>query len=169
MKEDKNTVAKDVIRFHERAGIVFPTDPTLSSKDEQELSISLITEELEEYKEALKKGDLVETADALGDIITVTVRAICQHGLLSRMPSIMDEISNSNMSKFPSTLWEAQKVVDRYALSGVSCNIYQRSEGEFAVLRTDGKVLKDDGWRPPDIKSILDGKAGENTEKSIRS
>lgn len=150
-----NSIANQVAEFHNTAGIFFPTSPTLGSRDNQMLSIELLREELREYEKALKDGDIVGVTDALGDLQTVITRAMWSHGLISRMPLVMREIHRSNMSKFSSTMWDAQKTVDLYATERVYCDIYSGADEKFAVIRDDGKILKDKNWSEPDIKSIL--------------
>ena len=49
--------------------------PGLSSEKINKLRVSLISEELEEFKEAIKNNDLKEVADALTDILYVTYGA----------------------------------------------------------------------------------------------
>ena len=49
--------------------------PGLSTEKINKLRISLINEELDEFKEAIKNNDLKETVDALTDILYVTYGA----------------------------------------------------------------------------------------------
>ena len=163
-----NSIANQVAEFHNSAGIFFPTAPTLGSKDNQRLSIVLLREELREYETALRKGDIVAAADALGDLQVVLVRAMWSHGLISRMPLIMREIHRSNMSKFCDTMWSAQEAVDLYATERVYCDIYSGANEKFAIINDDGKILKAKDWSEPDLKSILDGEAPSNIKEPIR-
>jgi len=172
MKTNNTTlqsIATDVAELHNAAGVYFPSEPTLSSKDDQALSISLLREELREYEKALKEGNLVAAVDALGDLQTVLVRAMWKHGVIAKMPAVMKEIHRSNMSKISETMWDAQETVDHYTKHEViETNIYSAHEGKFAVIRLDGKILKDKNWSPPNIKDILYGEEKSNTEESAR-
>ena len=70
----------------------FPTDKITS------LRYDLIAEELEELKEAIKKRDIKEVADALTDILYVTYGA--GHAFGIDLDKCFEEVQNSNMSKF---------------------------------------------------------------------
>ena len=70
---------------------------SLSSEKINNLRISLINEELEEFKEAIKNNDLKEVADALTDILYVTYGA--GHAFGINLDKCFDEVQRSNMSK----------------------------------------------------------------------
>ena len=73
------------------------TRPSLSSEKINNLRISLINEELEEFKEAIKNNDLKEAIDALTDILYVTYGA--GHAFGVNLDQCFDEVQKSNMSK----------------------------------------------------------------------
>jgi len=73
----------------EKAG--FPNDKTTK------LRYDLIEEELAELKEAIKKKDIKEVADALTDILYVTYGA--GHAFGINLDKYFQEVQNSNMSK----------------------------------------------------------------------
>ena len=73
------------------------TMPSLSSEKINKLRISLINEELEEFKEAIRNNDLKEAADALTDILYVTYGA--GHAFGINLDKCFDEVQRSNMSK----------------------------------------------------------------------
>lgn len=89
----------------------------------------LMLEENEEYLEACRKGDLVEIADALGDMMYILYGTICKHGLQDKIADIFDEIHRSNMSKLD-------------------------ADGR-PIYREDGKVMKSDRYFRPDIAKYL--------------
>ena len=70
---------------------------SLSSENINNLRINLIEEELNEFKEALKKKDLKEAADALTDILYVTYGA--GHAFGINLDKCFEEVQKSNMSK----------------------------------------------------------------------
>ena len=72
-------------------------NPGLSNEKINNLRISLISEELEELKEAIKNNDLKETIDALTDILYVTYGA--GHAFGVNLDKCFDEVQKSNMSK----------------------------------------------------------------------
>jgi len=71
--------------------------PGFSSEKINNLRISLINEELEELKQAMKNNDLKEVVDALTDILYVTYGA--GHAFGVNLDKCFDEVQKSNMSK----------------------------------------------------------------------
>ncbi len=71
--------------------------PSLSTDKINNLRISLINEELEEFKNAIKNNDLKEAIDALTDILYVTYGA--GHAFGVDLDKCFDEVQRSNMSK----------------------------------------------------------------------
>ena len=71
--------------------------PDLSTEKINKLRVSLINEELEEFKEAIKNNDPKEAADALTDILYVTYGA--GHAFGINLDKCFDEVQKSNMSK----------------------------------------------------------------------
>ena len=70
---------------------------SLSTDNINKLRINLIEEELNEFKEAIKKKDLKEVADALTDILYVTYGA--GHAFGINLDICFEEVQKSNMSK----------------------------------------------------------------------
>ena len=83
--------------FMKTFGQEIKTKPSLSSEKINNLRINLISEELEELKDAIKKNDLKETIDALTDILYVTYGA--GHAFGIDLDKCFEEVQNSNMSK----------------------------------------------------------------------
>ena len=83
--------------FMKTFGQEVKTKPSLSTNKINDLRISLISEELEEFKEAIKNNDLKELADALTDILYVTYGAGHSFGI--DLDKCFDELQKSNMSK----------------------------------------------------------------------
>ena len=71
---------------------------SFSTEKINKLRVSLINEELEEFKESIKNNDLKEVADALTDILYVTYGA--GHAFGVNLDKCFDEVQQSNMSKF---------------------------------------------------------------------
>ena len=70
---------------------------SLGTEKINSLRISLISEELEELKQAISEKNLTEVADALTDILYVTYGA--GHAFGIDLDKCFDEVQNSNMSK----------------------------------------------------------------------
>ena len=84
-------------QFMKTFGQEVKTKPGLSSEKINNLRISLINEELEEFKEAIKNNDLKEAIDALTDILYVTYGA--GHAFGVNLDECFNEVQRSNMSK----------------------------------------------------------------------
>lgn len=126
----KNKIAA-VQLFHETYKLGYQTAPTASlPKEKNELRFNLMKEENEEYLEAAENGDLVEVADALGDMLYILCGTIIEHGMQDKIEEVFNEIQRSNMSKL--------------------------DENGQPIYREDGKVLKGPNYFKPNIKAILD-------------
>tara|TARA_B100001250_G_scaffold238489_1_gene204952 strand:+ start:275 stop:664 length:390 start_codon:yes stop_codon:yes gene_type:complete len=95
-----------------------------------DLRFRLMEEENKEYLEAANNNDIVEIADALGDILYILCGTILAHGLQDKIVEVFNEIQRSNMSKLD-------------------------INGE-PVIREDGKILKGPNYFKPKIKEILE-------------
>jgi predicted HAD superfamily Cof-like phosphohydrolase len=118
-------------QFHLVYGAHLERSPT-ADLDAQTIAlrVSLIQEELDEYREAAEAHDLVGVADALSDLMYVVLGTYVAHGLQDAAEALFAEVHASNMSKLD-------------------------ADGK-ALYRSDGKVLKSNLWRPPDLKGILE-------------
>ena len=82
-------------------------EPTIPIKKEWQFVYDFILEELEEYREACERGDIVEILDALCDIAYVSLgNGTMLHGLKDIWPAYQ-EVQASNMSKACTTEEEA--------------------------------------------------------------
>ena len=86
-----------VKQFMQTFGQEVKTNPSFSDEKTNQLRLDLITEELEELKNAMNTRDLLEVADALTDILYVTYGA--GHAFGIDLDKCFDEVQNSNMSK----------------------------------------------------------------------
>jgi len=126
IKNEINAVAE----FHDAFGIESATSPTVNVSEQKIiLRYNLMKEENEEYLEAAQNNDLVEVADALGDMLYILCGTILSHGMQHKITQVFDEIQHSNMSKLG-------------------------SDGK-PIYREDGKVLKGPNYFKPNIASIL--------------
>lgn len=122
-----------VEKFHDTFGIANQHAPTTAiSTDTIDLRFRLMAEENEEYLEAAKAGDLVEVADALGDMMYILCGTILSHGMQHIIEAVFEEIQSSNMSKL--------------------------GEDGKPIYREDGKVMKGPGYFKPNIAAVLEGK-----------
>ena len=96
--------------------------------DQFKLYLKLINEESQELIDAVTNNDGVETLDALVDILVVTIGAI--HSLGGDAEGAWKEVMKTNFAKIDHDTGKVRK-------------------------REDGKVLKPQGWKPPDLEPYL--------------
>lgn len=101
------------------------------SPDNIQLYINLIREEFDEFREAIELQDEVEQLDACMDMIWV-ILGFC-HMKRFDVESAWKEVSKSNLAKIDSETGKVRK--DK-----------------------NGKVMKPDGWQPPNLTEFV-GKA----------
>ncbi|AUC16168.1 hypothetical protein BTO06_13800 [Tenacibaculum sp. SZ-18] len=122
---------KAVREFHEAFGLGLNEKPVVNIGDDRKLlRFNLMKEENEEYFEAVKNNDLIETADALGDMLYILCGTIIEHGMQYKIDEVFNEIQRSNMSKL--------------------------GEDGKPIYREDGKVMKGPSYFKPNIEEILD-------------
>ena len=143
---------------------IFTTDPKLVK-----LRMALIREELDELETAVKKHDLIETIDALTDLIYVVQGMGSSLGL--DLDKAFDIVHRSNMSKACETIEEAEKSVqfykDRPEL-GYDTPAYRKSaNGLFYVVynASTNKILKNINYTPASFKNMLDYAKCENIKE----
>jgi predicted HAD superfamily Cof-like phosphohydrolase len=89
---------------------------------------TLIKEEVAELMAAERSGDRVERLDALIDILVVTIGAI--HSMGADAEGAWNEVMRSNFDKIDPVTGSVTK-------------------------RGDGKVLKPEGWKAPELSSFV--------------
>ena len=98
------------------------------SLDNYAMYLDLITEEYEELKQALTDLNRVEQLDALVDILVVTMGAIRAGGFDGE--GAWNEVMRTNFAKIDPETGKVRK-------------------------REDGKVLKPEGWEPPQLAKFV--------------
>ena len=125
--QDKIKAVQD---FHTAFKLGYSETPIANlGADKNMLRYKLMREENEEYLDAANDGDLVEIADALGDMLYILCGTIIEHGLQHKIEEVFEEIQRSNMSKL--------------------------DENGEPIYREDGKVLKGPNYFKPNIEGIL--------------
>ena len=118
-----NNLINDVKDFHKACDLPDEPAPCWPTTEDMMLRQSLITEEHDEFVQALRDRDLLGVADALGDMIYVIVGTALTFGI--PLDSVWNEIHLSNMTKVG-------------------------DDGKVR-RREDGKILKPENWEEPDI------------------
>lgn len=91
------------------------------------LRIALLTEEYKEYLNAEQGRDIVEIADALGDMTVIIYGTAAAYGI--NLDSVVAEIHRSNMTKLD-------------------------ADGNV-IRRADGKIMKPDTYEPPQLAELI--------------
>ena len=122
---------KAVALFHSSFGLgISETQQADLGESKNMLRFNLMDEENREYLEAATDNNLVEVADALGDMLYILCGTIIEHGMQHKIEEVFNEIQRSNMSKLG-------------------------ADGK-PIYRQDGKVLKGPNYFKPNIKEILE-------------
>ena len=118
--------------FRDQEKFMRACDQTVGThnEDQYKLYLNLIKEEMEEHSVAFASRDTVEELDALIDILVVTIGAIHSAGFDAE--GAWKEVMMTNFAKI------------------------DKKTGKV-VKREDGKVLKPDGWTPPNLKPFIKG------------
>ena len=109
----------------ERFGSACDQEP---SEANYKMYLDLIREETDELEEAIIDNDKVEQLDALVDILVVTMGAIRAAGWDGE--GAWKEVMDTNFAKINPETGKVRK-------------------------REDGKVLKPEGWKPPQLASFI--------------
>jgi len=121
---------KAVQEFHEAFGLGIQHKPIANLPENKlKLRFDLMAEENEEYLDAAKDNDLIEVADALGDMLYILCGTILEHGMQYKIEEVFNEIQRSNMSKLG-------------------------ADGK-PIYREDGKVMKGPNYFKPNISEII--------------
>ena len=117
--------------FNDQKTFMKSCDQTVDDYDfsQYAMYLKLIDEEVSELQQAVKANDDVEQLDALIDILVVTIGAIHSAGWDAE--GAWKEVMRSNFAKI------------------------DKKTGKV-VKREDGKVLKPDGWTPPNLKGFVE-------------
>lgn len=116
--------------FDDQEKFMVAGDQSVTEFNQQqfEMYVSLIDEETKELKEAIEQNDNKEKLDALIDVLVVTVGAI--HSMGADGKGAWDEVMRTNFEKIDPVTGKVRK-------------------------REDGKILKPEGWKPPELEKFL--------------
>ena len=155
----KNDVpfVNEVEEFNKTFGKPNNYQPVIPSKKEWQFVYDFILEELEEYKEACEKGDIVGILDALCDITYVSLgNGTMLHGLKDRIWKAYQEVQASNMSKSCATIEEAEETASvRSKEKGHPCHSEKIGDRYVVYRSSDRKVMKSINYFKPDLKQFF--------------
>ena len=147
----------EVQEFNDTFGKPNNYKPVIGEKKEWQFVYDFMQEELDEYKEACEKGDIVGILDALCDITYVSLgNGTMLHGLKGQIWKAYQEVQASNMSKSCATEAEAQETVTvRSKEKDHKCH-YEKVEDRWVVYRSsDRKVMKSINYFAPNLKQFF--------------
>ena len=123
----------------ERFGSACDQEPSEANYD---MYLSLIAEEYNELADAIAADDRVEQLDALIDILVVTMGAIRAGGYDGE--GAWKEVMDTNFAKIDPNTGKVRK-------------------------REDGKVLKPEGWKAPELAQFIGDQYGSKNRKYCKS
>ena len=132
-------------------------ESTIPGKKDWQFVIDFVKEELEEYEQACKNGDIVEILDALCDIAYVSLgNGTMLHGLKDKIWPAYQEVQASNLSKACQSEEEAIITVQkRSEEQGEPCH-WEKVSDMYIVYRTrDRKVMKSVNYFRPDLEKFF--------------
>ena len=149
---------KLVEEFHNTFQAPVLDTPQIPSKERCDLRINLMQEELDEIKEGIKNGDLVEIFDGLADLMVVLSGSILEFGGKDKFDELFLEVHRSNMSKACSSQQEAIQTLLHYKEKDGTEGYYKEVDGKWLVYRNgDNKVLKSINYSPANLTDIING------------
>ena len=147
----------EVEEFNHTMGKPNNYKPTIPTRKEWQFVYDFVLEELEEYREACERGDIVEILDALCDITYVSLgNGAMLHGLKDKVWPAYQEVQASNMSKSCTDETEAELTVKvRSKEQGEPCH-YEKIGDRWVVYRSrDRKVMKSVNYFRPNLKKYF--------------
>lgn len=123
------------------AGLPVSDRPTLAvDQAAREMACALIEEEAGELRAAIGSEDIVGVADAVADLLWVTLEAAATFGI--PIEPVFEEVHRSNRTKL---------------------------RGGRRTVNAAGKIVAGPGYSPPDLRPILEAHAGERPTGRRRS
>lgn len=101
--------------------------PENPNEETRTLCENLVREEFTELLYAMERDTPTEVADGIADLVYVAIFTAHCYGI--PIAKVWDEVQRTNMAKFP--------------------------DGEVLRRESDGKIMKPEGWEPPNIAAIL--------------
>jgi len=154
---EAKTNFQDVCDFNTQFGVKKLDTPSLEDEPFIESKMALIREEMSELEEAVKNKDLVETVDALTDILYVVLGM--GYGLNINLDEAFKIVHESNMSKICLTEQEAKDTVAWYKINQtryMTPKYRVNSAGNYVVYdEATRKILKSIYYKPADLTGLF--------------
>lgn len=167
-KFQKINPLNQVAEFHQTFGHPVLENPQLIDEKRSSLRVELLQEELNEFKQAIADGNIVEIADSLADLQYVLSGAVLEFGLGKLFPTIFDEVQRSNMSKACKTGEEAQQTQDKYLESEIATIAEEKGNYWVVTRADDNKILKSINYSEARISEIIHESKEEFYKTKVR-
>lgn len=118
----------DLEAFHRAGDIPVLPVPAWPSDERIALRVALSAEEYVEMRKAIANRDLVATADAIFDLIYILIGNALEFGI--PIAACWEHGHETNMAKVDQSTGKVKR-------------------------RADGKIMKPEGWQPPDFAEVL--------------
>ena len=128
-----------LIEWHTKFEVPFRTEPCPFDDSDENMALlrlraRIMKEEVKEWEiEATYNSDIDKRAKELADILYTVFGTIITEGLQDKIEQVFDEVHKSNMSKL--------------------------GDDGKPVKRVDGKVLKGNNYKEPDLSFLSEAKA----------
>jgi predicted HAD superfamily Cof-like phosphohydrolase len=153
---DEPAALTSVAAFHDVFQLPVVNKPLVPDEKRCSLRVSLLQEELDELKDAIRDNDIVAVADALADLQYVLSGAVLEFGLGGKFKALFDEVQRSNMSKTCKSYQEAVDTQKYYVEAKNTDSFIEEREGEYLVYRSeDKKVLKSINYSEAQLEPIV--------------
>lgn len=126
-----NKQIEQIKEFQTIFGLGLHKEPVVPDTNTILLRNSLIKEEVEELFQASITGDIIECADAIGDILYVLLGTACEYGLIDKVEDIFDLIHSNNIKKID-------------PVTGT------------VLRREDGKIIKPEGFKKVELSTLFE-------------
>ena len=137
------TLQDDIIAFRKRYRLPIRTSPGWIDDEQLSYRLGHIEEEMRELNTAIENRDLTEVADALTDIVYVSIGTALTLGI--NFQSCWNEVHRSNMAK------ERAK-----------------ADGSNSKRGSGFDVVKPPGWKPPNVEKAMWEEIPEATGSILR-
>lgn len=122
-----------------------------------------IRSEIIEFEEAVVAGNYIKAVDGLVDALYFILGTVVEMGAQPFFADCFEHVHGRNMSKFCTSVKEAEDTVLKYHTEGVS-TIYRRNGDYFVVYGTEGelanKILKSIKWKEPELFPVMARRVG---------
>lgn len=124
---------RDVAAFRRAFDLAISSQPKIPSDAALMLHVDLLTEEFDELLRAIYANDLVGISDGAADLIYITLGMVLELGI--PLDQVWSVVHACNMAKVDPVTGKVKR-------------------------REDGKVLKPDGWQPPEpaLQAIINSR-----------